>query len=236
MSYLKPKKSQLHASDVMLVMNTVASSASFREDESWLPICLPRFNAAGFLYAHISFVAPELCLVLLTPKPDGFPQLSAARATVVEKLDANAELRGAMIRAVASPQYAVDELDVPEVRHCLYRLSGGAGGLDLLSAPRTGALAGPQCPYHDRPAAKRLLRAYQLAHARVHATPGKPLREFVMTTEAETIVVWCTADAELYATFGPLMPKPYAIAACHKLLRRLKKEQASLFVAHAVTK
>ena len=70
---LRPKRNSLHPDDVLLIMNTVASSASFREDEAWLPICLPRFNDAGFLYAHISFVFPELCLVLLTPKPTASP-------------------------------------------------------------------------------------------------------------------------------------------------------------------
>ena len=82
----------LHADDVLLVVNTVTSSAAFREDESWLPLCLPRFNPKGFLYAHVSFVAPEVCLVLLTAQADGFPQLSACRQQIAAKLQQEGEL------------------------------------------------------------------------------------------------------------------------------------------------
>lgn len=57
---VRPKKTALHPNDLLLLLSTVGSSASFREDEAWLPICLPRFNAKGFLYAHVSFVEPRL--------------------------------------------------------------------------------------------------------------------------------------------------------------------------------
>ena len=50
---LRPKRTVLHPDDLLLVMNTITSSTSFREDESWLPVCLPRFNPSGFLYAHV---------------------------------------------------------------------------------------------------------------------------------------------------------------------------------------
>ena len=46
------------------------------------------------------------------------------------------------------------------------------------------------------------------------------------------VVVWTSAEAELYVAFGPLVSKPVAIAACHKLLRRLKKDQPECFVLH----
>ena len=39
-----------------------------------------RYNRGGFLYAHVSFVAPELCLVFITAGRDAFGALSAARA------------------------------------------------------------------------------------------------------------------------------------------------------------
>ena len=237
-SLVRPKRTPLHPQDLLLVMNTVASTASFREDESWLPICLPRFNASGFLYAHVSFVAPEICLVMLTPLPDGFAALSACRGQIVARLEQQDELHTALLRYIESPQYAVDELGVPEVRHCIYRLNGSASGLPQLTAPRTGSHAGPQSPYHSRASVKRLLRAYILAHTQVHAPapPAKPLREYVQTTGSEMVVAWTTSEAELYVTFSPLVSKAVAVAACHKLQRRLKKDQASLFLLNPVYK
>ena len=67
-------------------------------------------------------------------------------------------------------------------------------------------------------------------HERVHAG-GKPLREYLQTTETETIVAWTNSEHELYVVLGPLVSKPVAIAASHKLLRWLRKEHAALFFA-----
>ena len=225
----RPRRTTLHADDLLLVMNTVASSASFREDEAWLPICLPRFNDAGFLYAHISYVAPELCLVLLTPKGDGFAAASECRHQLAARLAQPDELRAALTRCVHMPQYAVDELGVPELRHCLYRLAGGASALDQFSAPRTGRWAGPSSPYHDVKSLKRLMRHYMLAHARVHQGGKCALREYVQVTDDDLIVVRTAPEYELYAAFSPLVSKPVADAACAKLQRRLKREHAALF-------
>ena len=46
--------------------------------------------------------------------------------------------------------------------------------------------------------------------------------------------MWTAADFELYVAFSPLVSKPVAYAACHKLHRRLKKEQPSLFALNPV--
>ena len=221
---LRQKKTPLHCEDLLLVMNTVNSSASFREDESWLPLCLPHFNARAMLFAHVSFVAPELCLVLVTTSAEAFAPLSLCRQQVQQRLQQADELRGPLFRAVAQPQYDVEDAGATEVRHFLYRVAAH----QQFTAPRTGPDAGPQCPYRDRPAVKRLLRRYQHVHERVHAS-SKPLREYLITTDTETIVAWTNAEHELYVVLGPLVSKPVAIAASHKLLRWLRKEHAALF-------
>ena len=139
----------------------------------------------------------------------------------------------ALRASLAAPHYAVEDLGVPEVRHCLFRLpsgGGSSGGLDMFSAPRTGHQAGRQSPYRQPKTVKRLLRHYMLAHARVHQQLKRPLREYMQLTDDELIVVWTAADFELYVAFSPLVSKPVACTACHKLHRRLKKEQAALFM------
>jgi len=198
---------------------------------------LPQFNDAGFLYAHISYVATDLCLVLLSTKADGFAEASQCRQQVAARMAQQGELRDTVLGCLARPQYSIDELGVPEVRHCLYRLPASSGaGLDLCSAPRTGRLAGPQSPYHDRCSVKRLLRHYMLAHSRVHAHPARPLREYVQLTDEETIIVWTASDFELYVAFSPLVSKPVAHAACQKLYRKIKKEQPHLFMLQPALK
>ena len=100
----------LHADDVLLVVNTVTSSAAFREDESWLPLCLPRFNPKGFLYAHVSFVAPEVCLVLLTAQADGFPQLSACRQQLAAKLQQDPPQLPSLFFSASCAEFYWDDL------------------------------------------------------------------------------------------------------------------------------
>jgi hypothetical protein len=85
------------------------------------------------------------------------------------------------------------------------------------------------------------MRHYMLAQDRVHHTSGKgPLREYMQLSEDEMTIVWTSAKTdglgELYAVFSPLVSKPVAYAACHKLLRKLKKEMPQLLMLHAAVK
>lgn len=194
--------------------------------------CQPLLRRPG----QISFVATDLCLVLLTPQPDGFPQASECRQRIASALERPSDFRTALLECLSAPQYAIDDLGVPEVRHCLFRIPGTVAGLEQYTAPRTGRLAGPQSPYRSTQSVRRLLRHLMTAHARVHANPSKPLREYVQLTESEMIIAWCASDYEFYASFSPLASKPVAYAACHKLLRKLKKETPNLFMLHPVIK
>jgi len=168
---LRSKHASLQPADTLLVMNAVAASSSdagqFREDQSWLPICLPQHDARGFVYAHISFVTEELCLVLLSPDREAFPQLSEHRDAIVNKISAS--LSPSLTEALASPLPPLPPAN-PEIFHFVYKLHA------------TGQYTSPRIhcssPYAQRGALKRLLRQYQLAHARVHVSyqPGKPPR------------------------------------------------------------
>lgn len=181
------------------------------------------------------------CLVLLTPKADGFPEVTECRAQVVSRLEQQDEFRASILACLAQPQYAIDQLGVPEVRHCLLRIPASTGGLDQYTAPRTGCHAGQQSPYHDKASVRRLMRHYMLAHARVHHSPCKgPLREYMQLSDDEMTIVWTSAKTEglgeLYVAFSPLVSKPVANAACHKLLRKLKKEMPHLLMLHPAMK
>ena len=72
----------LHPDDVILLTNLVYSSESFKAVESWTPICLPKFNNGGFLYAHISFLDGEICLILISNSKEAFYDLSRQKALI----------------------------------------------------------------------------------------------------------------------------------------------------------
>ena len=124
-------------------------------------------------------------LATLAPQADGFSAASDCRQKVAARLEQPGDLREALLGSVGSPQYSIDQLGVPEVRHCLFRIPQALAPLEQYSAPRTGCRAGPQSPYHHTRAVRRLLKHYMLAHARVHAQPAKPLREYMQLSADE---------------------------------------------------
>jgi hypothetical protein len=95
----------LHPSDLYLLINLVNSSDAFKGVESWVPVCLPRFDcgfvidlifqkmittdsflSSGCLHAHISYLDDtcDVCLVLLTVNPEHFQILSDFKQTISE--------------------------------------------------------------------------------------------------------------------------------------------------------
>eukprot|EP00980_Cylindrotheca_fusiformis_P003614 scaffold812_cov124-Cylindrotheca_fusiformis.AAC.6 len=59
---------QLRVSDMQLIINFIRKHQSLSSSELWVPMCLPRFNSSGFLYAYIKLLdaTSKLTLVLLS--------------------------------------------------------------------------------------------------------------------------------------------------------------------------
>jgi len=47
---------QLKASDLRLIIQVIGKQSGLTSSELWMPICLPRFNSSGFLYAYAKCV------------------------------------------------------------------------------------------------------------------------------------------------------------------------------------
>ena len=50
------KGNEFATSDLLVLMNFVNTNRSLRDNETWLPICLPKLNEQGFLNSYISFL------------------------------------------------------------------------------------------------------------------------------------------------------------------------------------
>lgn len=102
-SIARLKNYALHPSDLYLLINLVKSSDAFKGVESWVPICLPRFDSrfvfilnkinvnnyyrfSGCFHAHISYLddSCDVCLVLLTVNPENFQILSDFKSSINE--------------------------------------------------------------------------------------------------------------------------------------------------------
>jgi hypothetical protein len=59
------------------------TSAALRTQETWLPVCLPKFNPDGFVYTFISYVRPEIGLVFLSADREGFVELREWKEAVL---------------------------------------------------------------------------------------------------------------------------------------------------------
>ncbi len=68
----EPTHLHLRASDLLLLANFVTTQPSFKVTESWTPVCLPRFNNTGFLYAYVGCLDPvhDIFLLLVSANDD----------------------------------------------------------------------------------------------------------------------------------------------------------------------
>lgn len=62
----KSKDISFHCQDILLILNLLQSSASLRNSENWIPICLPGISADGFIYAYIYFFTKNIGIIMIT--------------------------------------------------------------------------------------------------------------------------------------------------------------------------
>ncbi|KAL0978629.1 hypothetical protein UPYG_G00173060 [Umbra pygmaea] len=222
---LRKKDQSLHHMDLHLLFNLVGSSSSFREGEGWTPICLPKFNTAGFFHAHISYLEPasDLCLILVSTDREDFFNLSDCKSRFLERLNRRNAYQ-ALKEALKCPSYSTAQVGIPELRHFLYK-SKSSG---LYTSPEL------PLPYQSEEEQERLMGLYQHLHSRLHHST-RPLRSIYQCGETENLIAWVTSGFELYLCFSPLGTKAQAVAAVVKLLKWIRKEEDRLFVLNPLT-
>ena len=74
--------------DLHIIFNLLNASTSFQSADSWIPICLPKFDSSGYLHAHISYLDNSpACLLLLTVDKMMFFELAKCKEKIVEVSD-----------------------------------------------------------------------------------------------------------------------------------------------------
>lgn len=222
---VRKKDQVLHHIDLHLVFNLVGSSSCFRDGEGWSPICLPKFNTAGFFHAHISYLEPasELCLILVSTDREDFFNMSDCKRRFLERLSKRSAYQ-ALKDALKCPGYSVEQVGIPELRHFLYK------------SKSSGLYTSPEYPEVYQPDAEqeRLMGLYHDLHSRLHH-PTRPLRSFYRCGETENMLAWVTRGFELYLCFSPLGTKAMAVSAVTKLLKWIRKEEDRLFILNPLT-
>jgi hypothetical protein len=56
----RPRKHSVHPADLHVLLNTLSAPSVTRggATASWLPLCLPKFDSAGFVNAYVHFLEP----------------------------------------------------------------------------------------------------------------------------------------------------------------------------------
>ncbi|XP_052068147.1 vacuolar fusion protein MON1 homolog A-like [Mytilus californianus] len=222
---VRMKKYFLHPMDLHLIINLVNASESFKAAESWTPICLPKFDASGFLQAHISYLdeSCQTCMLLLSVDRESFFILSECKKKIQERLIKYNGLQ-AISDSLMKTSYSCQQCGISDLRHFLYK----SRSMAQYTSPELEA------PYLSDEEQERLFGLYLYLHNRIH-TSVRPLKILYHVGKHETLLGWVTQQFELYAVFGPLITKHTAIGAINKLLRWIKKEETRLFILNSAT-
>ncbi|KAF9409978.1 Vacuolar fusion protein mon1b [Podila epigama] len=221
---LRPRTHSMHPSDLHLIFNLLSGSTTFESSESWTPICLPKFNNRSFLHAYICYIAPKVCMLLISPDKDSFFEMSKVKEKVVNELEAGGMLSLLETYAAAGPRggFTVGDVGIPGLRHFLYKSRTNV----QFTMPEVTE------PYTSLAARKRLMRQYQHMNERMHRKT-RPLKLLFHIGEFETMLGWATSSFELYAAFGPMVSKSAVVLMSNKLLKWIRKQEDSLLILNS---
>lgn len=219
---VRMKKYCLHPADLHLIFNLAEASQGQKDSENWLPLCLPRFDASGFLYAYFSFLTEcQAWLFLLTVEKDVFYTLKAAREKIVERLSKSNCIEP-LKESLAVLEETTLNAGFPELRHYLYKCKSTAQFYQSTISP----------PYTKDQS--KLISIYKRAHQKLHYSVS-PLKLIFERSSNEAVLAWDTKGFELYVIFEPLIDTSNAINFVGKLLSWIKKREDRLFHLNAPT-
>ncbi|KAM0791330.1 hypothetical protein ACM66B_005800 [Microbotryomycetes sp. NB124-2] len=227
---LRPPSHSIHPADLHLLLSTIASSRTFTtpDGESWIPICLPRFNNKGFLHAYISYFTESTGVVLVGAERDKFEGVKAWAEEVKRKLRDEGSLHK-LEKLKAVQKYSLAELAIPGLRHFLYK---SKVHVQITQPAYEGE-------YENEDNRKRLVTLYQNVHEVIHprsthATGNAnsvPAKLAYIRTEHEAILGWATSKFELYVAVSPLLPKTAVVSVARAVTRWIKPEEHFLMSA-----
>ncbi|KAI8882495.1 DUF254-domain-containing protein [Backusella circina FSU 941] len=213
---LRPKKQSLHPMDLLLLFNMLTGSTTFHTAESWTPLCLPKFNSNGFLYAYISDIEPGLSVVVISTDKNNFFDISHWKQSIVESMEKQEILSS--IKTSSETHYTVDDIQIPSLLHFMYKSKVHI----QFTTP------GLTVPLDER----RLYRLYQHVYDRMHER-DRALKLYYIETDSEIVLGWITSSFELYVVFPCNTPKSLIISSSNQLLRWIKKNEDNLFILNA---
>ena len=119
----RSRKQKMEPLDLLLVINLVQTSGSFRSAESsWLPVCLPQSSSGAFVHMLVHFISVEasLCLILVSDRRDAFSEFTDVQRSFDQHL-AQTGLAARLASAANAPALLPKQINVAGLLHFLYK-------------------------------------------------------------------------------------------------------------------
>ncbi|VWU51198.1 vacuolar fusion protein MON1, putative [Hepatocystis sp. ex Piliocolobus tephrosceles] len=112
----------INSMDIIILINMITSMKSFKNVESWTPICLPIYNPNLFLYAYINYIKKKVCCVYICSgaSPNDFFYLSR-HTSMIEAMLMSTECYDEIVKASNNcPFPLLENLDIDVIHICYY--------------------------------------------------------------------------------------------------------------------
>lgn len=222
-SVIRPRRHSLHPPDLYLVFSMLFNTTAFRDGgEHWAPICLPRFNSFGFLYAYIHFFADDIALVLISPDKNAFFEMRQAKDNLMAQLDKQ-DLVEPVKHALVKGRFRSVDIPAPLIRHFLYKSKANVQFV----------MPSYETHFYDRHSRLRLMYLYHQLHRNVHSRPlagGGSLKVFHTVRQNATALAWLTPSFELYCVTGAPTTKDAISQSVKQVVNWIKQQEERLFI------
>ena len=219
-SVIRPRRHSLHPPDLHLVFSMLFNTASFSKGgEHWVPICLPKFNSTGFLYAYIYFFLPEVALVLISPDKNAFFEMREGKEEILRDLE-HQDLITPIQQSLHKGRFKTVDIPVPLVRHFLYK-----------SKPNVQFLMPSfETHYYDPHERHKLMVLYHQLHGAVHTRQQGTLKVYHTTRRNLTALAWVTPTFEIYCVTAGSTTKEVISQSVKSIVSWIKLYEERLFV------
>jgi hypothetical protein len=219
-SVIRPRRHSLHPPDLHLVFSMLFNTASFSKGgEHWVPICLPKFNSTGFLYAYIYFFLPEVALVLISPDKNAFFEMREGKEAILHDLEHH-DLITPIQQSLHKGRFKTVDIPVPLVRHFLYK-----------SKPNVQFLMPSfETHYYDTHERHKLMVLYHQLHGAVHTRQQGNLKVYHTTRRNLTALAWVTPTFEIYCVTAGSTTKEAISQSVKSIVSWIKQHEERLFV------
>lgn len=220
-SVIRPRRHSLHPPDLHLVFSMLFNTTSFSKGgEHWVPICLPKFNSTGFLYAYIYFFIPECAIVLISPDKNSFFEMRECKEHILEDLQGS-NLISPITHSLTRGRFKTSDIPGASViRHFLYKSKTNVQF--VMPMYNTGD--------EDVQSRHKLMVLYHQLHGAVHNKFGH-FKVYHTTRQGLTGLAWATRGFELYCiTGGNGVTKEAVSSAVRAIVSWIKQDEERLFV------